>query len=122
MTERVLARLASAQCSAGRASDPTPGCSPIQRVAQECDDHTREVCVPRHPTRTEGCLARYPGAETTRPQERGHRNRTNWHMWQQLESGRVVHRFEWVVLVATLALIPVLVIESDVKSSGWQDF
>ena len=43
-------------------------------------------------------------------------------MWRQLESGRVVHRFEPVVLVATLALIPVLVIESDVKSSGWQDF
>jgi voltage-gated potassium channel len=43
-------------------------------------------------------------------------------MWEQLPSGRVVHRFEWIVLVAALALIPVLVIETDVKSSGWQDF
>jgi voltage-gated potassium channel len=42
-------------------------------------------------------------------------------MWEQLPSGRVVHRFEWVVLVAALGLIPVLVIETDVKSSGWQD-
>jgi voltage-gated potassium channel len=42
-------------------------------------------------------------------------------MWEQLPSGRVTHRFEWVVLVAALALIPVLVIETDVKSSGWQD-
>jgi hypothetical protein len=29
-------------------------------------------------------------------------------MWQQLPSGQVTHRFEWAVLVATLALIPVL--------------
>jgi hypothetical protein len=36
--------------------------------------------------------------------------------------GRVVHRFEPVVLAATLALIPVLVIETDAKSSGWQEF
>jgi voltage-gated potassium channel len=43
-------------------------------------------------------------------------------VWKQLDSGRVVHRFESVVLVATLALIPVLVIESDAKSSRWQDF
>jgi voltage-gated potassium channel len=42
-------------------------------------------------------------------------------MWEQLPSGRVVHRFEWVVLVAALALIPVLVIETDVQSNGWQD-
>jgi voltage-gated potassium channel len=42
-------------------------------------------------------------------------------VWEQLPSGRVIHRFEPVVLVATLALIPVLVIESDVKSSGWQE-
>jgi hypothetical protein len=43
-------------------------------------------------------------------------------MWKQLDSGRVVHRYEWVVLAATLAVIPVLVIESDVKSSGWKTF
>ena len=43
-------------------------------------------------------------------------------MWEQLPSGRVAHRLEWVVLVAALALIPVLVIETDAKSSGWQNF
>jgi hypothetical protein len=43
-------------------------------------------------------------------------------VWEQLDNGRVVHRFESVVLAATLAVIPVLVIESDVKSSGWQTF
>jgi voltage-gated potassium channel len=42
-------------------------------------------------------------------------------VWEQLPSGRVTHRFESVVLVATLAFIPVLVIEADAKSSGWQD-
>lgn len=42
-------------------------------------------------------------------------------MWEQLASGRVVHRFEWVVLLAALGLIPVLVIETDVKSGGWRD-
>jgi voltage-gated potassium channel len=41
-------------------------------------------------------------------------------MWQQLSSGRVVHRFEWVVLAATLAIIPVLVVETDVQSAGWR--
>ncbi len=41
-------------------------------------------------------------------------------MWEQLPSGRVRHRFEWVVLAATVALIPVLVIDADVKSGGWQ--
>jgi voltage-gated potassium channel len=43
-------------------------------------------------------------------------------VWRQLDSGRVVHRFEWVVIVATLAIIPVLVIETDVKSGGWRTF
>jgi voltage-gated potassium channel len=43
-------------------------------------------------------------------------------MWQQHENGRVVHRYEWIVLAATLAVIPVLVIEIDVKSTGWQTF
>ncbi len=42
-------------------------------------------------------------------------------MWEQLPSGRVVHRFEPVVLVATLALIPVLVIETEAKSNVWKD-
>jgi voltage-gated potassium channel len=42
-------------------------------------------------------------------------------MWEQLESGRVVHRFEPVVLAATLALIPVLMIETDAKSAFWKD-
>jgi len=43
-------------------------------------------------------------------------------VWKQLENGRVVHRYEWIVLAATLAVIPVLVIEVDVKSAGWQTF
>src|SRR5262245_12177654 len=38
-------------------------------------------------------------------------------MWKQVESGRVVHRFESLVLIATLAVIPVLVIEAEAKSS-----
>jgi voltage-gated potassium channel len=43
-------------------------------------------------------------------------------MWEQLPSGRVTHRFEWLVLAATVALIPVLVIDADVDSGGWQAF
>ena len=43
-------------------------------------------------------------------------------MWQQAPDGRVRHAFEPIVIAATLALIPVLVIESDVKSEGWQTF
>jgi voltage-gated potassium channel len=39
-------------------------------------------------------------------------------MWQQLDSGRVTHRIEWVILVATLAIIPVMVIELEASSSG----
>jgi voltage-gated potassium channel len=42
--------------------------------------------------------------------------------WFQDESGRVHTPLEPVVLVATFALIPVLIIESDVKSGGWQTF
>ena len=42
-------------------------------------------------------------------------------MWRQLPSGRVEHRFEPVVLAATLALIPVLIIEAEATSSRWQD-
>jgi voltage-gated potassium channel len=42
-------------------------------------------------------------------------------VWEQLESGRVNHRFESVVLIATLALIPVFVIEAEAKSSRWKD-
>jgi voltage-gated potassium channel len=33
-----------------------------------------------------------------------------------------VHRFEPIVIAATLAVIPVLVIESEAKSSRWKDF
>jgi voltage-gated potassium channel len=40
--------------------------------------------------------------------------------WRQEESGRVRTPLEPVVLVATLALIPVLIIESDAKSETWQ--
>ena len=43
-------------------------------------------------------------------------------MWRQDESGRVHTPFEPVVLVATLALIPVLIIEADAKSEGWLRF
>jgi hypothetical protein len=41
---------------------------------------------------------------------------------QQAPDGRVRHAFEPIVIAATLALIPVLVIESDVRSEGWQTF
>jgi hypothetical protein len=43
-------------------------------------------------------------------------------MWKQDESGRVHTPFEPVVLVATLSLIPVLIIEADTKSDGWLRF
>ena len=43
-------------------------------------------------------------------------------MWEQSESGRVTHPFEPAVLVATLAMIPVLIIQRDATSSGWQHF
>jgi voltage-gated potassium channel len=43
-------------------------------------------------------------------------------MWRQDESGRVHTPLEPIVLVATLALIPVLIIESDASSAGWQQF
>jgi voltage-gated potassium channel len=41
-------------------------------------------------------------------------------MWHQDESGRVHTPFEPVVLIATLALIPVLILESDATSAGWR--
>ena len=43
-------------------------------------------------------------------------------MWKQDESGRVHTPLEPVVLAATLALIPVLIIEADATSEGWQRF
>src|SRR3954452_2172830 len=43
-------------------------------------------------------------------------------MWEQTESGRVTHPFEPAVLVATLAMIPVLIIERDASSPGWLTF
>jgi voltage-gated potassium channel len=43
-------------------------------------------------------------------------------MWEQSESGRVSHRFEPVILVATLAMIPVLIVEYDTTSAGWHTF
>lgn len=42
-------------------------------------------------------------------------------MWVQLASGRVKHRFEWVVAAAAVALIPVLVVQSDVHKHGWHE-
>jgi voltage-gated potassium channel len=41
-------------------------------------------------------------------------------MWKQDESGRVHTPLEPVVLAATLALIPVLIIEADATSREWQ--
>ena len=43
-------------------------------------------------------------------------------VWRQDESGRVHTPLEPVVLAATLALIPILIIEADAKSEGWQTF
>jgi voltage-gated potassium channel len=43
-------------------------------------------------------------------------------MWKQDESGRVHTPFEPLVLAATLALIPVLIIEADTTSDGWLTF
>jgi hypothetical protein len=42
-------------------------------------------------------------------------------MWKQDESGRVHTPLEPVVLGATLALIPVLIIEADANSHAWQE-
>jgi voltage-gated potassium channel len=42
--------------------------------------------------------------------------------WTQDDSGRVHTPFEPVVLAATLALIPVLIIEADTKSESWNQF
>ena len=39
-------------------------------------------------------------------------------VWEQSESGRVRHPFEPVILAATLAMIPVLIIERD-ATVGW---
>jgi voltage-gated potassium channel len=41
-------------------------------------------------------------------------------VWRQDESGRVHTPLEPLVLAAALALIPVLIIEADAKSEGWQ--
>ena len=43
-------------------------------------------------------------------------------MWEQDESGRVQTPLEPFILVATLALIPILIIEADATSDGWQQF
>ncbi len=40
-------------------------------------------------------------------------------MWEQSESGRVTHQFEPLILIATLAMIPVLILERD-ATGGWQ--
>jgi voltage-gated potassium channel len=42
-------------------------------------------------------------------------------MWKQDESGRVHTPLEPVVLGATLALIPVLIVEADTTSQTWRD-
>jgi len=43
-------------------------------------------------------------------------------MWEQQDSGRVAHTFEPLVLAATLAMIPVILIERDATSEGWTTF
>ena len=43
-------------------------------------------------------------------------------MWQQDDSGRVKTPFEPLILAATLAMIPVLIIERDANSDSWQTF
>lgn len=43
-------------------------------------------------------------------------------MWRQEESGYVRTPLEPLVLAATFALIPVLIIETDTTSGGWQTF
>jgi voltage-gated potassium channel len=41
-------------------------------------------------------------------------------MWQQDADGRVHHPFEQAILVATLTMIPVLIIEHDATSEAWR--
>jgi hypothetical protein len=43
-------------------------------------------------------------------------------MWEQEESGRVRTPFEPVVLFATLAMIPVIIIQADATSDTWTTF
>jgi voltage-gated potassium channel len=43
-------------------------------------------------------------------------------VWEQSESGRVTHPFEPLILAATLLMIPVLIIQRDASSDGWQTF
>src|SRR5580765_949998 len=43
-------------------------------------------------------------------------------MWEQAESGRVRTPFEPAVLVATLAMIPVIIIQADATSDMWTTF
>src|SRR5262245_59770819 len=43
-------------------------------------------------------------------------------MWEQAESGRVRTPFEPVVLIATLAMITVLIIQADATDQGWRTF
>ena len=59
-------------------------------------------------------VASFSGGSTTRVANRAG-------MWKQDESGRVHTPLEPVVLAATLALIPVLIIEADATSDGWQE-
>lgn len=43
-------------------------------------------------------------------------------MWEQDESGRVSHPFEPLILAVTLLMIPVIIIQRDATSDGWQTF
>jgi hypothetical protein len=41
-------------------------------------------------------------------------------MWEQSESGQVKHPCEPIVLGATLLMIPVIIVQRDATSDGWQ--
>ena len=43
-------------------------------------------------------------------------------MWEQTELGRVKHPFEPLVLAATVAMIPVLIVQADATSERWRTF
>jgi len=60
-------------------------------------------------------------APANQPENRT-RRRLGLRTWEQAPSGRVTHPFEPAVLVATLAMIPVLVIQHDSNSQWWLMF
>jgi len=43
-------------------------------------------------------------------------------VWEQDESDRVRTPFEPAVLAASLAMVPIVIIEADTTSEGWRQF